>query len=158
MDSSKARKKSGLSTAQIGKCGETLVQYWLLKFGVESAPMTTDNGIDLVAYAPITQRAVTIQVKANEKAKRAGGKGALALDWWLREDSPAEIIALVDLETDQIWLFTHLELEGLAQQHSNGKMHFYFYIDETYHPKNSNSHMRNFGEYEIRKRAGKLLR
>ncbi|SLM45109.1 hypothetical protein NSND_62542 [Nitrospira sp. ND1] len=41
-----------LSTAQIGKCGELLVQYRLLLLGVESAPMSTDTGIDLVAYSP----------------------------------------------------------------------------------------------------------
>ena len=48
------------------------VQYRLLKHGIESAPMTTDSGIDLVAYAPYSKRAVTIQVKANEKPKPAG--------------------------------------------------------------------------------------
>lgn len=41
-----------LKPAQIGRCGELLVQYRLLKFGIESAPLTTDSGIDLVAYAP----------------------------------------------------------------------------------------------------------
>jgi len=29
-----------------------LVQYRLLLLGVESAPMSTDTGIDLVAYSP----------------------------------------------------------------------------------------------------------
>jgi hypothetical protein len=37
-----------LSTAQIGRCGELLVQLELLKRGIESAAMTTDTGIDLV--------------------------------------------------------------------------------------------------------------
>jgi len=41
-----------LSTAKIGRAGELLVQYRLLLLGIDSAPMTTDAGIDLVAYAP----------------------------------------------------------------------------------------------------------
>ena len=39
-----------LATQQIGRCGELLVQYILLKHRIESAPLTTDVGIDLVAY------------------------------------------------------------------------------------------------------------
>ncbi len=46
-----------LAIQQIGKCGELLVQYMLLKHGVESAPLTTDPGIDLVALdGAITMR------------------------------------------------------------------------------------------------------
>ena len=45
--------------------------------------MTTDDGVDLVAYIPAKQDAVTIQVKTNQKAKHGGGKGAPALDWWI---------------------------------------------------------------------------
>ena len=51
------------------------MQYKLLKLGIESAPMTTDAGIDLVAFAPAAQRAVTIQVKANDAPKPGGGRG-----------------------------------------------------------------------------------
>jgi len=36
-----------LTTAQIGRAGELLVQQRLLLFGIESAPLTTDTGIDL---------------------------------------------------------------------------------------------------------------
>jgi len=32
------------NTQQVGRCGELLVQYKLLKFGIDSAPMTTDYG------------------------------------------------------------------------------------------------------------------
>lgn len=35
--------------SQIGRCGELLVQYHLLKLGIESAPMTTDSGVDRLA-------------------------------------------------------------------------------------------------------------
>ena len=91
-----------LTTAQIGRCGEMLVQYELLMRGVESAPMSTDAGIDLVAYSPTLGVPKTIQVKANLKAKPGGGKGRAALDWWLPHDSPAELIAFVDLSTQRI--------------------------------------------------------
>ena len=36
-------------TRHIGKAGELLVQYKLIKYGIDSSPMTTDAGIDLVA-------------------------------------------------------------------------------------------------------------
>ena len=92
---------------------ELLVQYRLLKHGIESAPMTTDSGIDLVAYAPLEKRAVTIQVKSNKQAKAVGGKGQKALNWFHLEISPAEMVALVDLENDRVWLFRHAELRGI---------------------------------------------
>lgn len=37
------------TTQQIGAAGELLVQYKLLKLGIDSSAMTTDSGIDLVA-------------------------------------------------------------------------------------------------------------
>jgi hypothetical protein len=118
-----------LSTAQIGRCGELLVQYALLSRGVESAPMSTDTGIDLVAYSPKSKLPSTIQVKANEKAKPGGGKGALVLDWWLRGNSPAQYVALVDMSEHRIWLFTHAELVDAAQQKpASGKLHLFMKV------------------------------
>jgi hypothetical protein len=58
-----------LSTAQIGKCGEMLVQYRLLLLAIESAPMSTDTGIDLVLYSPECASATTVQVKTNLRPK-----------------------------------------------------------------------------------------
>ena len=55
------------TTQHIGAAGELLVQYKLLKFGIDSAAMTTDSGIDLVAYSPKNNRSFTIQVKTKEK-------------------------------------------------------------------------------------------
>ncbi|MDE8347718.1 MAG: hypothetical protein POH28_16320 [Acidocella sp.] len=92
-----------LSTQQIGKLGELLVQYRLLSFGIESAPMTTDSGIDLVAYSSSREKVFTIQVKTNLKPKPGGGKGKAALDWRVPQESPAQLFALVDLSKDRIW-------------------------------------------------------
>lgn len=123
-----------LTTAQIGRCGELLVQYELLMRGVESAPMSTDAGIDLVAYAPTLGVPKTIQVKTNLKAKPGGGKGRAALDWWLPHDSPAELIAFVDLSTQRIWLLKASEVSEIAQQSSNGRFHLYMYTDPARRP------------------------
>lgn len=118
-----------LSTAQIGKCGELLVQYRLLLLGIESAPMSTDTGVDLVAYPPRFAQAMTIQIKTNLKAKPGGGKGKKALDWWVSATIPATLIALVDLSSEKVWLFKKEELFELAQQRSSGRFHLYMYTD-----------------------------
>lgn len=64
-----------MKAAQIGAAGALLVQYRLLKAGIDSAAMTTDDGIDLVAYSPRLHQALTIQVKTNLRPKPGGGKG-----------------------------------------------------------------------------------
>ncbi len=68
-----------LSNMQIGKAGELLVQYKLLLCGIESAPLTTDAGVDLVAFSTRRQDAVTIQIKSNFKPKPGAVKGNLLL-------------------------------------------------------------------------------
>ena len=118
-----------LSTQQIGKLGELLVQYRLLSIGVESAHLTTDSGIDLVAYSHSKKGAITIQVKTNLKPKPGGGKGKLALDWWVPNNSPAELFALVDVSEKRIWVFTRDEMKAKAQQQPEGRLHFYIHTD-----------------------------
>lgn len=120
---------SKLSTQQIGKLGELLVQYRLLSIGVESAQLTTDSGIDLVAYSHSRKEAITIQVKTNLKPKPGGGKGKPALDWWLPDNSPAELFALVDISENRIWVFTRDEMKAKAQQQPEGRLHFYIHTD-----------------------------
>jgi len=118
-----------LTTQQIGKLGELLVQYRLLSFGIESAHLTTDSGIDLVAYSHCRNDAITIQVKTNLKPKPGGGKGKLALDWWMPDNSPAELFALVDVSGSRIWIFTRDEMKTKAQQQPEGRLHFYIHTD-----------------------------
>ena len=138
-----------LSNARIGRAGELLVQYELLILGVESAPMTTDSGIDLVVYSAKTFRARTIQVKANLAPKASGGKGKAALDWWFPQDSPAEIIAWVDLSHRRIWCFEKTEALSIAQQKSSGRAHLYMYTDPTHKPKKTDrvAHAHEFERY-----------
>ena len=118
-----------LTTQQIGKCGELLVQYYLLLNGVESAPMTTDSGIDLVAYSKLGNRAYTIQVKTNLKPKPGGGKGRLAIDWWVKEDSTTDLFAFVELETKGIWIIENKEIPKLSQQHPSKRFHLFMVVD-----------------------------
>lgn len=146
-----------MKTAQIGRCGELLVQYHLLLNGIESSVMTTDSGVDLVAYSPRIERALTIQVKTNLRPKRSGGTGRLALDWWLRADSPAELVALVDLSTSQIWMLQHQELVEAAQQRPQGRLHFYFFVENDYRPRMSKSHYTDYTRFRLANRVTDLF-
>ena len=146
-----------LRTTQIGRCGELLVQYRLLRLGVESAAMTTDNGIDLVAYSPRDAKPKTIQVKTNLQAKPGGGKGKLAIDWWLPQSSPAQLVALVDLKADKVWLLTHGQMVELAQQQPVGRLHLYMYTDSGYVPRRNMCHVRDFDQFLLEARVKSLF-
>ena len=148
-----------LKTAQIGRCGELLVQYFLLTRGIESAPMSTDAGIDLVAYSPKLNVPTTIQVKTNLKPKPAGGKGKLSLDWWLPHDSPAQLMTLVDLSLQRIWIFKISEIAGVAQQKSKSQYHLFMYTDPTVRPQKTDrlAHLHEFGRYLLENRAHELF-
>lgn len=145
-----------LKTAQIGASGVLLIQYLLLKRGIDSSLMTTDDGIDLVAYSPRRRKALTVQVKTCLKPKRAGGKGAPTLDWWLRSDSPAQLVGLVDLESNQVWMFWHDEFVGRAQQKPEGRMHLYFYLDEDFKAR-PDCHRRDFEAFRLESRIDEIF-
>ena len=148
-----------LTTAQIGRSGELLVQYFLLLRGVESAPMSTDSGIDLVAYSPKLREPTTIQVKTNHKPKPAGGKGKAELGWWLPHESPAQLMALVDLSLQRIWIFKTSEIPGVAQQKSKSKYHLNMYTDPTVRPRRAGrlAHAHEFGRYLLENRAHEIF-
>jgi len=90
-----------LNTQQIGRCGELLVQYLLLKRGIESAPLTTDFGIDLVAFRTDNKSPVSIQVKTCTYQK----ENDKWVEWWVADDCPAQYIVVVDLERNKCWFF-----------------------------------------------------
>ena len=146
-----------LNNLQIGKAGELLVQYKLLKAGIESAPLTTDAGIDLVAFSPHNDRPVSIQVKTNNEPKRAGGKGKLALDWNFPEQPSANLFAAVDLSENRVWLLTPEELRKETEKHTGpgNKNHLYMYVDPNVSftaPKES-----AFASYLLEKRLDELF-
>jgi hypothetical protein len=94
---SDATSRRSLTTQQIGRLGELLVQYELLRYGIDSAQMSTEAGVDPVAFR-CEGRAITLQVKTN-LAPKPDGRGALAVDWWVGEDCPAELYAFADLSS-----------------------------------------------------------
>lgn len=119
-----------MNTQHIGAAGELLVQYQLLKMGIDSARLTTDAGIDLVVYAPGSSTATTVQVKSNLAPKPAGGKGQLLRGWDFPHSCTAQLLALVALDADRVWLLTMAEALGMAQQHSpQGIRKLYWYLE-----------------------------
>ena len=118
-----------MNNQQIGRSGELLVQYTLLLNGIDSSPMTTDYGIDLVAFSPSKKKSMTIQIKSNLKPKPGGGKGKPTLSWWIEDNTPADLVAFVDLSTESIWLFSAKEVARFAQQHSSGRFQLYMNVE-----------------------------
>ncbi len=148
-----------LTTQQIGRAGELLVQYKLLLHGIDSAPMTTDVGIDLVAFSYKRSEAVTIQVKSNFKPKPGGGKGKPALDWWIPESNPSDLIALVDLSQSRVWLMTIAEIKANAQQHPKGRYHLYMYTDPATKSRSSGKKILDyeFSEFLLENRVSRFF-
>lgn len=145
------------STAQIGASGVLLIQYRLLKCGIESAPMTTDAGIDLVVYSPKLKEALTVQVKTCLKPKPAGGSGRLALDWWLPSTSPARLVGCVNLEGDEAWIFHHCEFQAKAQQTNKRKWHLYFYVEPDHQPRRKTRHACEFEQFRLENRISEVF-
>ncbi len=151
------RNPRRLTTQQIGRLGELLVQYELLRYGIDSAPMTTDTGIDLVAYSPDKKSSFTIQVKTNLAPKPGGGKGAAGVDWWVNESCPAEWIAFADISSRRVWMLTRQELAATAQQRSSGRLHLYMYTDPDAGTRAYERHgAARFSEYLFENRASLL--
>lgn len=149
-----------LSTQQIGKLGELLIQYRLLQYGIESAHLTTDSGIDLVAYSTKGKKAFTVQIKTNLSPKPAGGRGKLTLDWWVPDNSPAEYFAFVDVSKNRSWIFNYDELKSHAQQHSPaGKFHLYMYVDSNtmQRPDTKPALMQCFDDFKLENRIHDLF-
>jgi len=154
----KETRRDGISTQKIGRLGELLVQFELLQHGIDSAPMTTDSGVDLVAYSELRGRPYTIQVKTCLKPKPAGGKGAAAIDWRIEEDCPAELVALTEISTRRVWLFTKKELIRRAQQSCKGILHIYMYTDKSVRSRSyEHSGDQLFSEFLLGNRVGAIF-
>jgi hypothetical protein len=122
-----------IGTLGIGAAGELLVQYLLLKHGIDSARLTTDSGIDLVMYVAGNSQAATIQVKAVLEPKPGTGNSSRPVFGLGFPDScKAQWLAGVDLSRDRVWLFRIDEARKLAQQHRpNGVRALYWHVETT---------------------------
>lgn len=57
--------------------------------------------------------------------KPAGGRGPLSRGWVFRHDTPAQVLALVALDSNSVWLFSLEQAREQAQQHAeNGNRNF----------------------------------
>ena len=121
--------------------------------------MTTDAGMDLVAYSPTRRKAVTIQVKANEKPKPGGGKGRSALDWWISDQCPADLVALVDLREFRVWLLTMVEIsEGRPAAPCWTSPHLHVHRPSLLGPRRSKMAMvRQFSSFLLENRHSKVV-
>lgn len=129
-----------MTTQHIGAAGELLVQYRLLQHEIDSARLTTDAGINLVAYPTADGNAATIQVKTVRTPSPAGGTGAPANGWWFPHECKAQLLALVRLSTNSVWLFRLDEARTLAQQHNDkGNRQLYWYTDDSRIPRGARS-------------------
>lgn len=81
----------------------------------------------------------------------------MALDWTLRRTSPAEMVGLVNLDRDQIWMFKRQEFAELAMQETDRNWHFGFYVEPEYFPTRTNSHEREFESFRIERRMAELF-
>jgi len=140
-----------LSTQQIGKCGELLVQYIFLKHGIESAPLTTDPGIDLVAFpnvkvAPEERRKpLTIQVKTPTHLGRPDDKW---LEWQIPEDCPADYIAAVDWGRNKFWLIRTEKFKQMAYHTTKRRLRLWWSLPG-YESKRAKRKEEQFKEYEM---------
>jgi hypothetical protein len=122
--------------------------------GIESSPLSTGSGIDLVAYSSRNRKAFTVQVKTNESPKPIGDKGKLSLSWWIPEDCPADLLAFVDLSSNSIWLLSMGEIAKYSQQQYRGRHHFYFDVDATAKSKAGQyTHKLDFVQFVLERRA-----
>lgn len=148
------------TTQHIGAAGELLVQYRLVKLGIDTARLTTDSGVDLVAYTPGSANAVTIQVKTQTAPSPAGGKGALSVGVFFPDDLRAQLLAVTLLSSDAVWLFTREEARELAQQHSaRGMRQLYWYVEERLARGAAAAprHARDMEPYLLERRVGDLF-
>jgi hypothetical protein len=97
-------------SAQTGAWGVLFVQQELLSEGVDSAQMTTDSGVDLVAYDAKSKESFTIQVKT-----RAGAPSERRPDWKIkkkkRDDADLFAFVLKKKEGGDCWYLSREEVK-----------------------------------------------
>jgi len=147
-----------ISTQQIGRLGELLVQQEFLEIEIDSSPLTTDSGIDLVALCP--KGKFTLQIKTCLEGKPAGGKSKLAIDWHLPVTCPADFNAFVYYTERQVWIFTKSDLElfykeGFCQK-TKKEYHLSMYLETNLSARRVKSR-NGFVDYTFEKKKSEFL-
>lgn len=114
--------------SMIGVSGKMFVNSMLLRQGIACRLAGTGYDIEVTLTKP--RRLWKMLVTTNLQPKKAGGKGKMALDWWIPIEHEADHIACVDLSTLRIWLFKGQEYAKFAQQKAGGKYHLYMYTNK----------------------------
>jgi hypothetical protein len=96
--------------AQTGVWGEFLAQQDLLELGIDSARMTTDYGIDLVAFDREAKHAFSVQVKTTSFELKMTERRP---DWKVKREKlrQADLFAFALLDTREVWYISRYELE-----------------------------------------------
>jgi hypothetical protein len=124
----KEKTMNDVPKSMIGVSGKLFVNSMLLREGIPC--QLGNDGFDLVVSLTRPRRNWTILVTTNLRPKKAGGKGKMALDWWVPVDNSADYVACVDLSTLRAWLFKKDEFIRLSQQKAGGKHHLYMYTNK----------------------------
>jgi hypothetical protein len=131
-----------LTTQHIGAYGQLLVQAQLLRLGIDSARMTSDSGIDLLAYDPDNGISFSVQVKTREPEKAGKGKRESRPSFGIGElkAGKADIFAFfahglrdtgqVRVIVESCWYLTKWELRDpkICSQR-DGEFQFFVYSD-----------------------------
>jgi hypothetical protein len=136
----------GLTTQQVGRCGELFVQYELLKSGIDSAPMTTDHGVDLVALDPKSSATASIQVKT---ARLSHDDSSEWVEWNMPKKCIAEYVAVIDLENEKGWLFRAHEFEEVALSTGGEGRRLWWYTASGYQSKHIHKNESSFERYGL---------
>lgn len=99
--------------------GELLVRYQLSKVGIKSAKINAGDGADIVAFTVNKQKPLTIKVKTQEKPIHTKGQARQSLKWSVEVGTKADVIALVDISRDKLWLFEDHEFKRHARAYQN---------------------------------------
>lgn len=147
-----------LTTQQKGRCGELLVQYLLLKHGIESAHLTTDTGIDLVSYPRTASsgrvKPISIQVKTSSHRGVAEDRW---IEWSVPSACPADFIAAVDLERNKAWFFSMANFKKVAKKAGTGYYRLWWSPPD-YHSGRQARDESQFVKYEMERGISKVFR
>jgi hypothetical protein len=138
MESSRAINQRGMERAAAK----------LSKLGADTEPTGTTE-VHLLARYQGGSDAVAVTVKATTGPQPGGGHGKMALHWWIKDATPADQVAFVDLSSDRVWLLKMEEVRALAQQHSSNQHHLIMVVEPQERSKHARYLVKHFDEFLI---------